>query len=284
MRVVGKFSQLPVPVQPAGFVKCGEISTRSALRPWATTSEPKGKAASPTPPLDFAGNQRSNTAPARKRRDFHSKWGGSIKRGCQAEFQVKRLFLLPEIAHVTFRQCEHTNRVGVKVHGDLAMEARTSFSAHLSTAMKEWVIAQLDLGLTVQQVLAHHREKLFSTMSKLEGDGASILTLDMFLSHQDVRNLSSKKAAETYRLHQNDALSVRMWVETNRDSVFYYKETGKLGPGALQAQNIPFVVGIQTPWQKETMLKFGHNSGVAIDATFGTSAKKVGTSEPMSCV
>ena len=197
---------------------------------------------------------------------------------------MKRLFLLREIAHVTFRQCEHTNRAGVKVHGDLAMEAKTSFSAHLSIALKEWIIAQLHLGLTVQQVLAHHREKLFSTMSELKGDGASILTRDMFLSHQDVRNLSVKKAAETYHLHQNDALSVRMWVESNRDFMFYYKETGKLGPGALQAQNVPFVVGIQTPWQKETMMKFGHNSGVAIDATFGTSAKKVGTSESMSYV
>ena len=100
----------------------------------------------------------------------------------------------------------------------------------------------------------------------------------MFLSDQDVRNLSSKKVAEMYRLHPNDALSVRMWVESNGDSVFYYEETGKLGPGALQAHNDPFVIGIQTPWQNETMLKFGHNSRVAIDATFGTSAKKVDTS------
>ena len=134
--------------------------------------------------------------------------------------------------------------VGIRVHGDLAMEAKTSFSGHLSTVMKGWVLAQLDLGLTVQQVLAHHREKLFSSMSKLKGEGANVLTRDMFLSDQDVRNLSSKKAAETYCLHQNDALSVCMWVESNADSVFYYKETWKLGPGALQAQNVPFIIGI----------------------------------------
>ena len=219
----------------------------------------------------------SKTGPPRKRRDSQTKWGASIKRGCQAEFQVKRLFLLPDVAHVTFRQVEHTNFAGLKVHGDLAMEAKTSFSGYLSTAMKGWVLAQLDLGLSVQQVLARHREKLFSSMSELEGEGANVLTRDMFLSDQDVRNLSFKKAVETYRLHQNDALSIRMWVEGNADSVFYYKETAKLGPGALAAQNVPFVIGIQTPWQKETMLKFGHNSGVAIDATFGISTKKVGT-------
>ena len=100
----------------------------------------------------------------------------------------------------------------------------------------------------------------------------------MFLSHQDVRNLSSKKAVETYCLHQNDALSVCMSVESNIDSVFYYKETGKVGPDSLYPQNVPFVLGIQMPWQSEMMLKFGHNSRVAIDATFGTSAKKVCTS------
>ena len=126
--------------------------------------------------------------------------------------------------------------------------------------------------------MAHHREKLFSTMSELKGDGTSILTCDMFLNHQDVRNLSLKKAAETYRLHQNDALSVRIWVESNTDSVFYYRETRKVGLGSLHAENVPFVIGIQTPWQSQMMLKFGHNSRVAIDATFGTSAKKVCTS------
>ena len=161
------------------------------------------------------------------------------------------------------------------------MEAKTSFSGHLSTAMKGWVLAQLDLGLSVQQVLAQHREKLFASMSELKGEGANFLTRDMFLSDQDVRNLSSKKAAETYWLHPNDALSVWMWVESNGDFVFYYKETAKLGPGGLQAHNVPFVIGIQTPWQKETMLKFGHNSGVAINATFGTSAKKVRKSTSM---
>ena len=158
------------------------------------------------------------------------------------------------------------------------MEGKSSFSSHLSNEMKEWVTAQLDLGLTIQQVMTHHREKLFLRMSELKGDGINVLTCDMFLNHQDVKNLSLKKAAQIYRLHQNDALSVRMWVESNTNSVFYYKEIGKVGLGSLHPENVPFVLGIQTPWKSEMMLKFGHNSGVAIDATFETSAKKVRTS------
>ena len=56
------------------------------------------------------------------------------------------------------------------------MEAKTSFSGHLSTAMKGWVLAQLDLGLSVQQVFAYHREIFFSSMSELKGEGVNILT------------------------------------------------------------------------------------------------------------
>ena len=60
-----------------------------------------------------------------------------MKRGCLVEFQVKCLYLLPDVAHVTLRQCNHTNLAGVKVHGDLTMEGKSSFSAHLSNEMKE---------------------------------------------------------------------------------------------------------------------------------------------------
>jgi hypothetical protein len=32
---------------------------------------------------------------------------------------------------------------------------------------------------------------------------------------------------------------------------------------------MPFILGIQTPWQKEMMIEHGHQGGVAVDATFG---------------
>ena len=127
----------------------------------------------------------------------------------------------------------------------------------------------------MQQIMAHHREKVFHMMSQTTSKRNDILTWDMFITHQDVQNLSSKKVVETYRLHQNNALSMRMWLETNKDSVFHYTKTCKVGLGALHASNVPFTIGIQSPWQKEMMLQFDHRSGIAIDATFGTSAKKV---------
>jgi hypothetical protein len=39
----------------------------------------------------------------------------------------------------------------------------------------------------------------------------------------------------------------------------------------LTRQNMPFTLGIQTPWQKEMMIEHGHQGSVVVDATFGTN-------------
>jgi len=45
--------------------------------------------------------------------------------------------------------------------------------------------------------------------------------------------------------------------------------------GGLIGQNMPFILGIQTPWQREMIIEHWHQGGVAIDATFQTNEKKV---------
>jgi hypothetical protein len=57
--------------------------------------------------------------------------------------------------------------------------------------------------------------------------------------------------------------------------VFYYQETGVEVDGGFIEQNMPFIMSIQTPWQKEMMIEHGHQRGVAIDAIFGTNEKIV---------
>ncbi len=61
-----------------------------------------------------------------------------------------------------------------------------------------------------------------------------------------------------------------MWVQQNINSMFYYQETRVEVDGGLTKQNMPFILRIQTPWQKE-MIENGHQRGVVIDATFGTN-------------
>ena len=41
--------------------------------------------------------------------------------------------------------------------------------------------------------------------------------------------------------------------------------------------NTPFILGIQTPWQKDMCRKYGHDNVLAMDSTFGTNKYKVCT-------
>jgi hypothetical protein len=68
-----------------------------------------------------------------------------------------------------------------------------------------------------------------------------------------------------------------MWVQQNINLMFYYQEIGVKMDGGFIGQNMPFIMGIQTPWQREMMIEHGHQKGVVIDATFGTNEKIVDT-------
>jgi hypothetical protein len=59
--------------------------------------------------------------------------------------------------------------------------------------------------------------------------------------------------------------------------MFHYKEIGVESNGGLIGQNMFFTLGIQTLWQRETMIEHGHQGGVVVDATFGTKEKKHNT-------
>jgi hypothetical protein len=66
-----------------------------------------------------------------------------------------------------------------------------------------------------------------------------------------------------------------MWVVEIKDKVFFYQEIDVQVEGNLQGNNMHFTIGIQTQWQREMVLRCGHESVVSIDATFQTNDKKV---------
>jgi hypothetical protein len=43
----------------------------------------------------------------------------------------------------------------------------------------------------------------------------------------------------------------------------------------INKTQIPFTIGIQTPIQCESMLSYGHNGAIFMDATFGTNDMKL---------
>jgi hypothetical protein len=44
--------------------------------------------------------------------------------------------------------------------------------------------------------------------------------------------------------------------------------------GEINRTQVPFTIGIQTPIQCESMLSYGHNGAISMDATFGTNDMK----------
>ena len=128
----------------------------------------------------------------------------------------------------------------------------------------------LRLGLSITQIMGKHRIRFMEVCERGEE-----LTRDMFISEQDIRNVAGRLAIETYKRDNNDAKSVRMWVQEHPFLVFYYKESGAYVRGAITRDNIPFTIGIQTSWQRDMMLKHGHKKAVSIDATFATNENKV---------
>jgi hypothetical protein len=137
------------------------------------------------------------------------------------------------------------------------MGDRFAFATHLSQEIKDFVMEQLKFGLTMSQIVAKHRRHVKSIVL-----GTCELNRDMFLTEQDVRVLSGKLVQKTYHLHKNDAKSVRMWVQQKTNSMFYYREIGVEVDGGFVGQNMPFIMGIQTPWQREMMIEHGHQRGV----------------------
>jgi hypothetical protein len=196
--------------------------------------------------------------------------GSGQRRGCQCNFVVKRLYLEPSIAEITYHEMKHVNLKGFFCHGSTKTGHKSRFSSHLSQEVREFIMTHLHLGLSIPQIMAKHRKRFLEVCESGEE-----LTRDMFICDQDIRNVAGCLAIETYKRDNNDAKSVRMWVQEHPHLVFYYKESGIHVRGAITRDNIPFTIGIQTAWQQDMMLKHGHKKAVSIDATFATNENKV---------
>ncbi|KAK2661130.1 hypothetical protein Ddye_007663 [Dipteronia dyeriana] len=63
----------------------------------------------------------------------------------------------------------------------------------------------------------------------------------------------------SHELHADDECSVRMWVQQHQKLVFFFQ---------YYSVSEPFILGIQTDWQLQQMLHYGHNGLVAFHSTF----------------
>ena len=220
--------------------------------------------------LDAKGKYVPNGKGHRGPRTSARMRGSGQRRGCQCSFVVKRLYLEPEVAEITYRQMQHVNLKGFFCHGATKAGHKSRFSSYLSQEVREFIMTHLRLGLSIPQIMGKHRKRFMEVCERGEE-----LTQDLFISEQDIRNVAGRLAIETYKCDNNDTKSVRMWVQEHPFLVFYYKEIGVYVRGAITRENIPFTIGIQISWQRDMMLRHGHKKTISIDATFATNENKV---------
>ncbi|MCO5581586.1 hypothetical protein L7F22_035474 [Adiantum nelumboides] len=121
----------------------------------------------------------------------------------------------------------------------------------------------LHKGFTPQQVFAQHIQSVErgSILGSLGG------TRDLFLTMRDVLNIACTMENSSLHTHHDDAVSVQNWVVDNPTNIFSYQAMN-------ENKDEAFILGIQTKWQLEMLSKYGHDSLLAMDATFGTNKYK----------
>ncbi|GLJ18412.1 hypothetical protein SUGI_0326200 [Cryptomeria japonica] len=67
-----------------------------------------------------------------------------------------------------------------------------------------------------------------------------------------------------HKKNEDDAKSVSLWYAEEKDNFFHYKTPNNVENGS-------FIIGIQTPWMREMMVKHSHNLVIAMDSTFSTN-------------
>ena len=191
---------------------------------------------------------------------------GKHAMGCQCHFVISQLYLWPEVARINYIQYQHVDKDDIICHGKFyeGPQTRLMFAPWLSSQIKEWVYDLLHKGFTPHQVFQHHIQMVHRNAMS----GTLETSRDLFLTMHDILNISCKMENVSLHTDHDDAISVHNWVTDNRPQTFYYQPKD-------DCKDQAFILGIQTHWQLEMLSKYGHNSLLAMDATFGTNKYKV---------
>ncbi|GMN39761.1 hypothetical protein TIFTF001_008983 [Ficus carica] len=172
-----------------------------------------------------------------------------MMRGCLCHFTVKRLYTRPLLALIIYNQKKHVDKSGAPCHGILdrdALGTRAMYAPRISEDLRQKVMSMLYVGIPLDNIIQHHTEVV-------QGHGGPH-NRDDFLTRNDVRNMERLIRNCSHELHASDECSVKMWVQRHHKHVFYFQSNSQLEP---------FVLGIQTDWQLQQMLRYGNNGSMA---------------------
>ncbi|XP_070027863.1 uncharacterized protein [Nicotiana sylvestris] len=181
-------------------------------------------------------------------------------RGCTCHFIVKRLYNRPSLALIIYNNRRHVNKSGSLCHGPLDRDAigpGAKKIPYVCNEIQQQTMSMIYLGIPEKNVLEKHIEGI----QRYCGSDAKVNSL----AAQYVHKLGMIIKRSTHELDLDDQASIRLWVERNKKSIFFYQDT---------SEHDPFILGIQTDWQLQQMIRFGHRSLIAVDSTFGIKKLK----------
>lgn len=181
-------------------------------------------------------------------------------RGCTCHFAVKRLYARPSVALIIYHERRHINKSGTICHGPLDRDAigpGAKKVPYICNEIQQQTMSLIYLGIPEENVLQTHLEGI----QRYCGSNAIVNSH----ASQYVQKLGMIIKRSTHELDLDDQSSIRLWVEKNKKSVFYYQDS---------SETDPFILGIQTEWQLQQMIRFGHHSLLAADSSFGISKLK----------
>ncbi|XP_015896813.1 uncharacterized protein LOC107430484 isoform X2 [Ziziphus jujuba] len=181
-------------------------------------------------------------------------------RGCTCNFVVKRLYARPSLALLIYHERRHVNKSGFVCHGPLDRDAigpGAKKIPYICNEIQQRTMSMIYLGIPEENVLEKHIEGI----QRYCGSDAKVNSL----ASQYVHKLGMIIKRSTHELDLDDQASIRMWVERNKKSIFFYQDS---------SETDSFILGIQTEWQLQQMIRFGHRNLIAADSTFGIKRLK----------
>lgn len=181
-------------------------------------------------------------------------------RGCTCHFVVKRLYARPSLALLVYNERRHVNKAGFVCHGPLDRDAigpGAKKIPYICNEIQQQTMSMIYLGIPEENVLEKHIEGI----QRYCGSDATVDTL----ASQYVHKLGMIIKRSTHELDLDDQASIKIWAERNKKSIFSYQES---------SETDQFMLGIQTEWQLQQFVRFGHCSLVAADSTFGIKRLK----------
>ncbi|KAM0850107.1 hypothetical protein ACQ4PT_053302 [Festuca glaucescens] len=181
-------------------------------------------------------------------------------RGCTCHFTIKRSHARPSMALIIYHERRHINKSGFVCHGPLDRDAigpGASKVPYVGSEIRQQTMSLIYLGVPEEYILQTHIEGI----RRYSGSDTKASSL----ASQYVHKLGMIIKRSTHELDLDDQASVRMWADRNKKSVFFHQEA---------TETDTFVLGIQTEWQLQQMIRFGHRSILASHSSFGVSKLK----------